>query len=218
MKSLDDLIRNDESAYKHISELLSQSGTNNPELIEPAESESKKSLLHYQVTTKSTLGAIIYNTGGLYFDNRWIRIMGSKNSDGVISLLKWNSNFNKDGERAYLVFGSDIVGGFFVINSGGISDKNIGGVFYLPPEINEWESLDMGHSDFIDWCFLGNVDDFYRDFRWKGWESEVSKTDMMQIFSFYPFLWTTEGSPSNSDRRLVSTSEIWLLRRELISV
>jgi Protein of unknown function DUF2625 len=32
----------------------------------------------------------------------------------------------------------------------------------------------MGYTEFLNWSFNSNLDEFYESFRWPGWQSEVS--------------------------------------------
>ena len=41
--------------------------------------KASEALYYTQVTTRSPMGAIVYETGGILIDNGWIRILGSGN-------------------------------------------------------------------------------------------------------------------------------------------
>jgi len=47
------------------------------EVLPPVEANRKSALVATQVTTRSPMGAIIYETGGILVDHGWIRILGS---------------------------------------------------------------------------------------------------------------------------------------------
>ncbi len=51
--------------------------TNPVEVLPPVEANRKSALVAIQVTTRSPMGAIIYETGGILVDHGWIRILGS---------------------------------------------------------------------------------------------------------------------------------------------
>ncbi|HEV2236648.1 MAG TPA: DUF2625 family protein, partial [Ktedonobacterales bacterium] len=51
---------------------------------------ARTTLLALQVTTRSPLGAMAYETGGILVDSGWLRLLGSQ-SDGMQSgILAWN--------------------------------------------------------------------------------------------------------------------------------
>jgi hypothetical protein len=58
-----------------------------------------------------------------------------------------------------------------------------------------------GHTAFVQWAFTGGLRDFYRDLRWEGWEAEVAGMGNDACMSFYPFLFTEQGSIHSSARR-----------------
>ena len=51
----------------------------------------------------------------------------------------------------------------------------------------------MGYSQFLAWALSASPKHFYEDKYWIGWESEVASLSGDKAFSFYPFLWTSEG-------------------------
>lgn len=59
----------------------------------------------------------------------------------------------------------------------------------------------MTYSDFLSFCFTGNLNKFYENLRWKSWEQEVEKLDGAETYNFYPFLWTKEGKDINTVSR-----------------
>nr|WP_264172669.1 DUF2625 family protein [Burkholderia sp. AU31624] len=67
------------------------------------------------------------------------------------------------------------------------------------------------HSDFVRWSLGETLHDFYTSSRWPGWQAEVQHLTTDQCFSFYPFLWTKDGSVEHSSRKAVSVSELYAL-------
>jgi hypothetical protein len=168
---------------------------NNVKLLPPDNQKAKDALFKTQVTTHSIMGAIIYNTGGILIDHGWIRILASGNTKMERSLPAWNKGktFKEYGEKpGHLLIGDDAIGGFFAINGGDLG-TDIGKVYYWAPETLQWESLDKGYSDFIEFCMNGDLNKFYESFRWIGWEKDVSSLSGDNVYNFYPYLWTTEG-------------------------
>ncbi len=194
MKTLEELINKEEPAWDLILDWV-KNAENEYEILEKNKAFSEKELIKAQVTTRSTLGAIIYETGGILIDKGWIRILGSGHSKLNRRLMDWNKNktYNNLGETSnYLLIADDVVGGYFAINSGGIGDE-IGNIYYLAPDTLDWENLECGYTDFLYWCLNGNLSLFYENVRWKSWEDDMKKINGNQTYSFYPFLWTKEG-------------------------
>lgn len=162
--------------------------------------QNKEAIYHTQVTTHSFMGAIVYFTGGILIDNGWIRILGSGSTKLKRSLPEWNKgkSFKEFGEYpTFLLIADDADGGFFAINGGEFgTDK--GQIYYLSPKKLKWEALHISYTEFINFCLMGDLNQFYDDLRWKGWENDLKKLDGDHVFNFYPYLWTKEGKDINS--------------------
>ena len=75
MKSLDQLIDLADPAIPLINEWV-LSAKNHCELLPPSANRADV-LLKTQVSTRSTMGAIAYETGGVLVDHGWLRFLGS---------------------------------------------------------------------------------------------------------------------------------------------
>jgi len=155
-------------------------------------SEDNDSVLSYLGVSKNCpLGYVGFMTGGIMIQN-WIRIYGSGCEKMPRNLKNWNEG--KENRAFYIA--DDVIGGIFALN-GGFFGENIGDVYYKSPDSLDWESLDMGYGRFLWWAFNGDVDMFYQDLRWSGWQEDVKNFPTDHYFFFYPFLWTKEGSVNN---------------------
>ncbi|WP_295674611.1 DUF2625 domain-containing protein [uncultured Mucilaginibacter sp.] len=196
------------TAFKKATEIA----RNKFEILPADREKAKEALYQTQVTTHSIMGAIIYNTGGILFDNGWIRVLGSGNSRLNRSLPAWNKgkSFNDLGEQPkFLLVADDVVGGFFAIN-GGAFGKDMGQIYYLAPDDLKWEDLKIGYTDFINLCLVGNMDEFYGGLRWAAWKTDLVMVHGDEGFSIYPYLWTKEGKDINSDsRKIVPVQELY---------
>ena len=76
MKILKELINLDEPGWELVTEWLNEA-ENEFEILPKQEKRAEKELLNAQVTTRSPMGAVIYETGGILIDNGWLRILGS---------------------------------------------------------------------------------------------------------------------------------------------
>lgn len=202
MRDVKELINTEEPGWHYVKEWI-DSATNKVEILPCNPEKAKDALYKTQVTTRSPMGAIIYMTGGLLVDHGWIRILGSGHARFNRTLPDWNKGktFKEFGERPpYLLVADDAIGGFFAIN-GGYLGNDQGKVYYLAPDNLEWEAMDMTYSDFLSFCFTGDLNKFYESLRWKGWEQEVEKLDGAETYNFYPFLWLKEGKDINAVSR-----------------
>jgi hypothetical protein len=217
LKTIDELIDSKEPAWEFVSKWIEQA-TNQIEVLTKDEKRAKTALLQTQVTTRSPMGAIIYETGGILVDHGWLRILGSGNIKLDRTLPYWNKGrtFNNYGDRAsLLLIADDIVGGFFAINGGALG-KDLGMIYYFAPDTLKWEPMDFGYSDFIWWAFTGDLDDYYFNVRWEKWKDEISSLNGNQGISFYPFLWTKHENVNDLSRKAVPISEIWAIQQDLV--
>ncbi len=216
MKSIDELINIQEPGWANVTEWISKA-KNNVEVLSVDSLKAKEALYRTQVTTRSPMGAIIYMTGGILIDHGWIRILGSGNPKLNRTLPEWNKGktFEEYGQTSkFLLIADDAVGGFFLLNGGGLGD-DIGKVYYLSPDNLEHEPLDLTYSDFLKFCLNGDLDTFYKECRWTNWKAEVEQLDGNEVFSFFPYLWSLEGKDINKNsRKAVPIEEQYFLNLE----
>jgi hypothetical protein len=175
-------------------------------------------LLALQVTTRSPMGALALETGGLVIDGGWLRVLGGGCARMDGDLARWNGL----GERplvppheGLLVVAHDAVGGFFALDGGALGDGK-GGVFYFAPDSLEWEDLDLGYSDWLGAMLGDAIDEFYEDTRWEGWQTEVAAAGPDRGISIAPPLWTAESRPiEKASRRAVPMAELWRFHHEI---
>ena len=188
------------------------SAKNKVQVLPKSAARADSALLAAQVTTRSPMGAVIYETGGIIVDNGWLRILGSGSPALNRDLMGWNKN----KQRGLLLIADDALGGFFALNGGAFGQATLGKIYYLAPESLEWQPFDFGYSEFLVFCFSGNLSKFYDRMRWKGWQQEVAKLNGNQSFSCYPFLFTEEGKDlSKTLRQPVPIQELWLFSNDM---
>lgn len=118
--------------------------------------------------------------------------------------------WNAGRSNGFLLIADDAVGGFFAINGGGLG-ADAGALYYWAPDTLEWEPLELSYTDFLRWALGGGLEEFYEGLRWPGWQADTQALAGDQGFSFYPFLWTREGSPSTSSRKAVDMAELYAM-------
>ena len=202
-RNLKELIDTNEPAFEMLQQLVADAEV--PCELLPPGPEREKALLYLQVTTHSTLGALAYDTGGLLIDDGWVRLLGSGHPKLKRTLHDWNST-RTDG--AFYLLGDDAAGGFFAINGGAFGD-DLGSIYYWAPDSLEWESLELGHTDFVAAFLTNQIEAFYEALRWPTWREDLRTVSSDQCFTFFPFLWTAEGTIEHSQSAIVPVSELW---------
>ncbi len=183
-------------------------------ILERDPERSKMALLRTQVTTRSTLGAIIYETGGIVINGGVLRILGGGSEKMKRNLPDWNKgkSYKEYGQQPiFLLVADDIFGGFFALNGGGIQGFPKGKVLYLPPSTLEWEIVAETYSEFIDFALNADLNEYYKDVMWPGWEKDLPEIGYDKCMHFYPPLWSKEGQDlSKSIRGIVPEEENWV--------
>ncbi|WP_207433133.1 DUF2625 domain-containing protein [Sabulibacter ruber] len=213
-RTLKELINTQEPGWDLVTTWMKEA-KNKVEVLPKTQANADAALLQAQVTTRSPMGAVIYETGGILIDNGWLRILGSGSPRLPRSLMAWNKgkSYLTEGEQpSFLLVADDALGGFFAINAGAISETQIGKIFYLSPDNLQWEPTELGYSEFLRFCFSANLAGFYEGMRWKGWEADVKKLAGDRGIHCFPYLWTSEGKDINKvSRKDVPIEELWLL-------
>lgn len=211
MQSLDELINKTDPAWPLVKKWV-DSAKNKVEVLECDSASAKDALFNTQVSTYSTLGAVIYNSGGIMVDNGWLRILGSGSPRLNRSVPEWNKGktIQEYGDKPdYLLVADDAVGGFFAINYGAFG-ADLKNVYYLAPNSLKWESLGTGYSEFIRFCFDSDLSEFYKGLRWSTWSQFIANLDGSKSYSFRPYLWSKEGTDiEKCTRKLVTTEELF---------
>lgn len=180
----------------------------NGAVVFPSGENRRAVLEELQVTTRSTLGAIAHETGGIAIDHGWLRMFGSGSAQQPRALGAWNREVGFDVADALLI-ADDAAGGVFAINGGALGTAR-GNVYYFAPDCLEWEDTELGHTDWVEWALNGDLGQFYENMRWPGWVAEVEALAGDRAFHFFPPPWTEEGEDvSKVDRRVVPSRELF---------
>ncbi len=209
MRELKDLIDTEDPGIEKIREWM-RSAVNNCTLLPPSDQRDEV-LLQTQVTTRSTMGAIAYETGGILIDGGWLRFLGSGHPKLPRTLPGWNEGRSS----GFYLVADDAAGGFFAIN-GGAFGSDVKAMYYWAPDSLEWEPMKIGFTDFFVWALSERLVQFYENLRWPSWREDVTELSGDSCFSFYPFLWTKEGSVKASHRAQVPVREAFDLKVDLL--
>ncbi len=152
------------------------------------------SVLCLQVSTRSALGGITYNCGGIVVDHGWLRILGGGH-EALHSLSQANGlpdPATASARAGYLVVAEDVLGGRFAIDGGELG-IGPGTICYFGPDTLAWADLGVGHSQLLEQMLAGGTTSFYDDLRWPGSESEVEAVALDKGLSLWPPPFSAEG-------------------------
>lgn len=204
-RSLTELINTQEPGWELVTAWI-KDAKNKVQVLPKTQARADSALLAAQVTTRSPMGAIIYETGGILVDNGWLRILGSGCPAFNRSVMSWNQG----KLPGMLLVADDVMGGFYAINGGAFGQQTLGQVFYFAPDNLQWEASHKTYSEFLLFCFSGDLASYYSNLRWPGWQQEVQAVTGSQGLMCVPFLFTKEGKKiAHSKRGIVPIAEIW---------
>ncbi|WP_046213529.1 DUF2625 family protein [Paenibacillus wulumuqiensis] len=203
--SAEQLIDRDNHAWDEIVQLL-EKGNHTYEILPADRRDGEETLRRLQVSTRSYLGAIAYEAGGIRLDHGWITLLGAGAERIYGNLCSWNGLQDQLTVKTLagkLVVAYDAAGGFFALDTGD------GQICYFAPDTLEWESTELAYSGFINWLAVGDLQQFYETFRWQDWKQQTEQLESGQVFAYYPPLWTAEGGGETSSKQPVSVMEAW---------
>ncbi len=211
MKTLEQLLETDKPAIGRVRTWIENS-ERACEVLPPSP-QREDLLVQLQVSTRSPLGAVVYETGGILIDGGWLRILGSGGKGRIgRSLPAWNEARG----HGFLLVADDATSGFFAINGGGLGDDP-GKLYYLAPDRLAWEPLGLPYSKFLRWALGPELEAFYAARRWPGWPKDVAKLHGDRTYAYYPPLWAHGGGPDTSERRSVKIWDVYRMRMESLS-
>ncbi len=141
------------------------------------------------ISEHSVLGTLFNHTGGLIVGDGLIRHLGGNNKY-ELSLVNVNALSDRLPTmiKGVLIVAIDIYGGLFGINIDYFGAKP-GTMIYLPPDSYSWFSMEIGHSDFVQWSMSDKVMLFYKDYQHLSIQSNVPFDSIMQ---YMPPLWSID--------------------------
>lgn len=184
MGTLAELIDPADAGAEEVRQLLSRA-LNPVEVFRGDRARGEKALLRVGASTSTPLGAVAYRLGGLVFDHGWLRLLGAGSPKLTRDLASWNGPPGAPRLPGALLVGDDISGGFFALDAGAFGGPG-GQIRYLAPDTGEWDEMELDYRGFLDWACNGDLDAFYADARWDGWEAEALGVGVNQVLDFDP--------------------------------
>ncbi|KAF6628681.1 DUF2625 domain-containing protein [Paenibacillus sp. EKM208P] len=208
--TVDELVDKDNHAWEEVTNILKEGRNSHHIVSSKSESAPGDTLYRLQVSTKSYLGTVAYETGGIVFDYGWITLLGAGGSGIFGSLTSWNGLQEPENVPALegmLIVAYDAAGGFFGLDTGKFGRS--GHIYYFAPDALEWESTELAYSGFFGWLAEGDLDLFYQTFRWNGWQKDMEQLQPGEVFAYYPPLWTQEGGGETSSKSPIDITKVW---------
>ncbi|MGN8227727.1 DUF2625 domain-containing protein [Paenibacillus polymyxa] len=208
--TVDELVDKDNHAWEEVTNILKEGRNSHHIVSSKSESAPGDTLYRLQVSTKSYLGTVAYETGGIVFDYGWITLLGAGGSGIFGSLTSWNGLQEPESVPALegmLMVAYDAAGGFFGLDTGKFGRS--GHIYYFAPDALEWESTELAYSSFLSWLAEGDLDLFYQTFRWNGWQKDMEQLQPGEVFAYYPPLWTQEGGGETSSKSPIDITKVW---------
>jgi hypothetical protein len=215
MRSLTELLDRQEPALPLLRSWIDDPGGNGGTLLPPVDEVRTVTLLRLQVTTRSLLGTLAYETGGVSVADGLVRLLGSGARRSLIESAE-AAGCPLDGRYPdVVVVGDDVLGGLFALNGGRFGANGRGQVFHLAADNTVWVPLGVGYTDFVAWCLTGDLDRLYEPFADLDAYVARPRPAFDATYSFYPFLWTREATEGRPDVRVLGANECLRLRLEL---
>lgn len=208
-RTLDELLSKEQPAWPLVEQWV-KTAKNQVEILPPDQKARGDALVLTQVTTRSPMGAIVYESGGFLVDHGWLRILGSGHPKLPRSLPGWNRAVGIDlaaGPPKFLLVADDVVGGFYAIDGGALGKP--GNIFYYAPDQLSWENTGKGYTDFLLFCFNGDLEKYYKDMRWPGWQTDIASLKGDQGISIYPFPCAQGPDFGSRHRGFVPATELY---------
>ncbi|XVV16630.1 DUF2625 family protein [Actinoplanes sp. CA-131856] len=189
----------EQSAWPEISALV-EAAPYPVEVLAADPGRASASLAALEITTRSWLGAVVTNSGGLLIDHGWLRVLGGGH-DGLPDVA---AEMTRGAGRLVVAF--DVMGGQFAWSGARPT------VHYFGPDDLTWQDLELGYGDWLEAMLAGATTESFAGLRWPGWEAEVAGVALDQGIHTVPPPWTREGK----DLSAVSRKPIRLA--ELVAV
>ncbi|MGE0430819.1 MAG: DUF2625 family protein [Planctomycetota bacterium] len=212
-RSLAELINTDEPGIDLVREWAAGAATP-VELLPVERAAGERALERLQITSRSPMGAIALETGGVWFDHGWIRLLGGgcERMPHDIATFNFGDDFYGNGRHrlpGHVVFGWDLLGGFFALKApDGMQPAS---VCYFAPDTLRWQDLGFGFSAFVAHVCSGAMAGFYGDDRWPGHERDSAGVAGDRAFSIAPPPFAKGPPVGERSRRAVPVEELWSL-------
>lgn len=203
LRTFEELIDPQSPVWADIAECIDQ-GVNT--VLPVSLGDARDQMTKLQMTNWSTPGAMTLNCGGILADYGWIKLLGG----GTRDLPSLQDYVQTDIEAVgFGVCAVDVLGGVFAINWG-VFDGPAHGLWYWAPDSLGWEPCgEWKHWDLLYFALTGQMDQFYSDWRWPGWEGDCAVLAADEGIMLTPEPFTTQDrAKTQISARAVPMAEI----------
>jgi hypothetical protein len=197
------LLDRDEPAWPLVLEWIAEAVV--PVEVLPRSEHADDELLALQVTTRSPMGAITHESGGLLVDGGWLKVLGGGHPRlpwsvaGITRALGFWPD--PDAPPPLLVVGIDVIGGLFAIDGTALGGP--GHVHYFAPDDLAWMDCETPYTGWLTAFLNGATEDFYSEMRWPGWQKEVAALAPDRGIAIEPMLCADEAKAIEDRSRAV---------------
>lgn len=196
-RGLDELIIPDSRVW---AEINTWSGQGANRILDITPEDGRARLRDLQLTTQSSQGAMTLNCGAILADHGWLKLFGGGTED-IPSLPAMVSGIDT-GQGAGLC-GVDVLGGVFAINWGAFPGEEHR-LWYWAIDTLDWEACgEWKHIDLLYYSLTGQMDKFYADLRWPGWQDDTRRLAVDEGYTLDPPPYSVEGRNTSQARRAV---------------
>jgi hypothetical protein len=139
--------------------------------------------------------AAVVRAGGLLADHGWIRLFAGGSELPSIDAWNYVGSVELGGEPSYYV-AADVIGGFFLLAS-------TGAVYYVRPDTRALEEAGKDYDAFLAFVLRGDLESFYRKYRFAGWRAATEALSPDEGFISKPPLWARGGLAAFRKKRRV---------------
>ena len=213
-RTLDDLVGASPAAWDDLVDRIA-TAHHTVEVLPPDPDRAPLAMLALQMGLDTTLGAVVWHTGGLLVDDGWLRLLGSGHPRIGRSIAHWNGRGANawSGVPGALVVGFDAIGGMFAMNGGGLPG-DVGNAHFLSPHTLTWEDLGMGYDGLISFALEGDLSGFANAGRWPDWEDDVGALPGDSGVWRWPPPWSPAARTGKVEQAVLPLTALWERRVE----
>lgn len=215
MRVLSELLDQQDPALPLLLRWADDPAGNRARLLPPEDGIRTETLLRLQITTRSMLGAVAYETGGVAIAEGLVRLLGSAGGRSLIQAADLAGCPLDGSQPDVIVVADDVLGGLFALNGGRFGAAGQGEVFHLAADDIVWTPLGVGYTDFVAWCLSGDLNQLYGPLADLDEYKALPRPPFDATYSFYPCLWTREAKEGRPSVHVVSAAESLRSRLDL---
>lgn len=215
MRPLAELLDQTDPALPVLRSWIDDPAGNGGVLLPPDQAVRIETLVGLQVTTRSMLGAVAYETGGVAVADGLLRLFGAGAGHSLLRTAALAGVALDGSYPDVIIIADDVFGGLFALDGGRFGAGGSGQVFHLAADDTAWAPLGVGYADFVEWCLTGDLKQLYEPLAHLDEYETRPRPAFDKAYAFYPFLWSREAREGRPSVSVVSAAESLRLRLDL---